>query len=92
MLRTGIYSSSTITREDHATKLSPNLELEEVSGCSHNSQWWLGCVLETHTEAVQISLTLLTPPGPSRSYKYPDVLVVVTFPLTEILIGVCPRS
>ena len=71
------------------------MELEEVSGfvtCSYNSEWWLGCVLETHTEEVQVSLTLLHPPGPSRSYKYPDVPVIVTLPLTEILIKVCPRS
>ena len=94
-LRTRIYSSSTITREDRVTKLPGDLELEEVSGfvtCSYNSQWWLGCVLETHTEEVQISLTLLHPPGPSRSYKYPDVPVIVTLPLTEILIKVCPRN
>ena len=25
-------------------------------------------------------------------YKYPDVPVIVTLPLTEILIKVCPRS
>ena len=94
-LRTRIYSSSTITRKDRVTKLSGDLELEEVSGfvtCSYDRQWWLGCVLETHTEAVQISLTLLHPPGPSRSYKYPDVPVIVALPLTEILIKVCPRS
>ena len=69
-------------------QLPHNLELEEVSGFvtrSHNNQWWLQCVIETHTEAVQISLTLLHPPGPSRSYKYPDVQVVVTLPLE-----VCP--
>ena len=94
-LRTRIYSFSTITREDRVTKLPGDLELEEVSGfvtCLYNSQWWLGCVLEIHTEEVQISLTLLHPPGPSRSYKYPDVPVIITSPLTEILIKVCPRS
>ena len=47
-------------------------------------------VLETHTKEVQISLTLLHPHSPSRSY--PDVPVIVTLPLTEILIKVCPRS
>ena len=57
---------------------------------SSDSQWWLGCVLETHTKEVQISLTLLHPHSPSRSY--PDVPVIVTLPLTEILIKVCPRS
>ena len=94
-LRTRIYSSSIITRKDRVTKLPGDLELEEVSGfvtCSYNSEWWLGCVLETHTEEVQVSLTLLHPPDPSRSYKYPDVPVIVTLPLTEILIKVCPRS
>ena len=85
ILRTRIYSFSTITRENCATKLpaAGDLELEEVSGfvtCSYNSQWWLACVLETHTKEVQISLTLLHPPGPSRSYKYPDVPVIVTLP------------
>ena len=92
-LRTRIYSFYTTTR--CVTKLPGDLELEEVSGfvtCSYNSQWWLGCVLETHTKEVQISLTLLHPPGPSRSYKYPDVPVIVTLPLTEILIKVCPHS
>ena len=59
------------------------MELEEFSGfvtCSYNNQWWLACVLETHTKEVQISLTLLHPPGPSRSYKYPDIPVIVTLP------------
>ena len=91
-LRTRIYSFSTITRD--ATKLpaAGDLELEEVSGfvtCSYNSQWWLGCVLETHTKEVQISLTLLHPHSPR---SYPDVPVIVTLPLTEILIKVCPRN
>ena len=93
-LRTRIYSSSIITREDRVTKLPGDLELEEISGfvtCSYNSEWWLGCVLETHTEEVQVSLTLLHPPGPSRSYKYPDVPVIVTLPITNILIEVCPH-
>ena len=94
-LMTRIYSFSTITRENWATKLpaAGDLELEEVSGsvtCSYNSQWWLGWVLETHTKEVQTSLTLLHPPSPSLSYKYPDVPVIVTLPLTEILIKVCP--
>ena len=94
-LRTRIYSSSIITREDRVTVLPGDLELEEVPEfvtCSYNSEWWLGCVLETYTEEVQVSLTLLPPSGPSRSYKYPDVPVIVTLPLTEILIKVCPRS
>ena len=93
-LRTRIYSFSTITRENCATKLPAAGDLElEVSGfvtCSYNSQWWLGCVLETHTKELQISLTLLHPHSPSRSY--PDVPVIITLPLTEILIKVCPRS
>ena len=41
-LRTRIYSSSIITREDRITKLPGDLELEEVSGfvtCSYNSEW-----------------------------------------------------
>ena len=59
--------------------------------CSYNSQWWLGCVLAAHSKAVQISLTLSHPPGP-RSYKYPDVPVIITLPHTEILIKVCPHS
>ena len=42
---------------------------------------WLGCVLETHTKEVQISLTLLHPNSPSRSY--PDVPVIVTLPPTR---------
>ena len=94
-LRTRIYSFSTITRENCVTKLPGDLELDEVSGfvtCSYNSQWWLGCVLEMHTKEVQIYLSLFHPPGPSRSYEYPDVPVIVTLPLTEILIKVCPRS
>ena len=94
-LRTRIYSFSTITRENCVTKLPGDLELDEVSGfvtCSYNSQWWLGCVLEMHTKEVQISLSLFHSPGPSRSYEYPDVPVIVTLPLTEILIKVCPRS
>ena len=40
-----------------------------------------------HTKAVQIFLTFLHPSGPSRSYKYPDVPVIITLPLTEILIS-----
>ena len=54
-----ICSFSTITRENCATKLPAvgDLELEEVSGfvtCSYNSQWWLGCVLETHQRSTDI--------------------------------------
>ena len=74
-----------------------DLELEEVSGfvtCSYNGQWWLVCVLKTHTKVVQISLALLHPPSSYNSYKYSDVpvIITVTWPLTEILIKVCPHS
>ena len=43
-------------------------------------------------EAVQISLTLRHSSGPSRSYEYPDIPVIVIFPLTDILIKISPCS
>ena len=50
---TRIYSFSSDTKKDRVTKLPGDLELDEVSGfvtCSYNSQWWLGCVLETYVQ------------------------------------------
>ena len=56
---TRIYSLSSDARKDHVTKLPGDLELDEVSGfvTSYNSQWWLGCGLETYSETVEISLS-----------------------------------
>jgi hypothetical protein len=45
----------------------------------NNSQWWLGCVLETHTEADILDFASPTH-GPFHSYKYPDIPVIVTLP------------
>ena len=59
----------------------------------YSRQWWLGGVLETIIEAVQIFLTLLRPPGPSRSYKYHDILVIIICVLLrKLLIKIDPCS
>ena len=94
-LMTRIYSFSSDTKKDRVTKLPGDLELDKVSGfvtCSYNSQWWLGCVLETYSETVEISLSLLHPPGPSRSFKYPSIPLIITLPLAAILIKVAPHT
>ena len=71
-LQTRIYSFSNDARKDRVIKLPGDLELDEISGfatCSYNSQWWLGCVLETCSETVEVSLSLLHPPGPFSSFN-----------------------
>ena len=76
---------SSVIRKDCVTKLPGDLELEDISGfvtCSYSNQWWLACVLETCSENVEAKLSLLYPPGPSRSYRYPDIPVIITLPLT----------
>ena len=64
------FSLSTTSRDVKVMKERGELEME-VSGyviCIHSNQWWLGCVLEKDLDDVQVKLSLLHSPGPSRSF------------------------
>lgn len=89
------YSFSNTFKIEKVTKEETELEMELVCGfvtCSHNSCWWLGCVLEKYLDDAEVKFTLLHPHGPSLSFKYPSQPDIVTLPLSSILTIVEPRT
>ena len=89
------FSFSTTSKDVKVMKERGELEMEEVSGyviCIHNNEWWLGCVVEKNSENRQVTLSLLRPSGPSRSFRYPRTPEIITVPLFRVVLFVEPRT
>ena len=57
-----------------------------------DTKWWLACVLELSPDENQVRVTLLHPPGPSNSFKYPASEHIVMVSTKDILTVVDPRT
>ena len=56
-------------------------------------KWWLACVLQLHPDnETQVRVTLLHPPGPSNSFRYPTSEHIVMVTTRDILTVVDPRT
>ena len=94
-MKTRVYSYSTDVREVRVTKVTGDLELEDMSGyvtCYYDNNWWLGSVLETLSENAEVKVSLLHPSGPSWSYRYPTIPMIVTLCISNILVKVDPHT
>ena len=94
-LLTKRYSTSSTFQLQRVAKLSSDLEMEEVAEyvtCVHESQWWLAQVLQKDDENNELKLSLLSPNGPSRWYKYPYVSKILHVPITDVLTVVQPHT
>ena len=85
------YSSSSSSKKERVTIRGDELTLEEITGfitCIYDDQWWVACILQTEGN-VEVKVSFVHPNGPSRSFRYPDILNI---PLSEILTKVDPRT
>ena len=89
------YSACSNSQVQKVTKVSTELEMEEITGyvtCIYGSQWWLAQVLENDSSNGEVKLSLLSPNGPSRWYRYPPTPNIFLAPITDILTVVEPRT
>ena len=89
------FSSEANGKEEHVTDEEDNIPVELISGfitCVFAGEWWLACVLQLSEDENQVEVTLLHPPGPSNSYKYPANELIVTVRIGDVLTTVDPRS
>ena len=85
------FSLSTTSKECE----DDDVPVESISGfvtCVVNREWWLGCVLQMSPDENQVRVTLLHPPGPSNSFRYPMSENIVTVTVKDILTVVDPRT
>ena len=82
-VKTRVYSSSSLFKEQRVTSRGSELSVEQISGfvtCVRDEQWWLACVLQLDVDNNEVRVTFLHPCGPSRSFKYPNVQDILTIP------------
>ena len=92
------FSASTTSKEERVSCDDDfdELPLESISGfvtCVVDRNWWLACVLQLHPDdETQVRVTLLHPPGPSNSFRYPTSEHIVMVTTRDILTVVDPRT
>ena len=71
--------------------LQDDICFDDITGfvtCRYDSQWWLGCVLDTSADTEEITISFLHPWSPALSFVYsrnPDLLVThCTSVLTKV--------
>ena len=64
------YSACNNSQVQRVTKVSTELEITGYVTCIYGSQWWLAQVLENDSGNGEVKLSLLSPNGPSRWYRY----------------------
>ena len=94
-VRTRVFSSSIISKEERVTLWESELPVKQITGfltCCYDGQWWVACVLQLDADNNDVRVTLLHPHGPSPSFKYPCTQDIVSVPISQILIKVDPRT
>ena len=90
------FSSSTLSKEERVScEVDVDVPVESISGfvtCVVNREWWLACVLQLSPDEKQVRVTLLHPPGPSKSFRFPTSEHIVTVTVKDILTVVDPRT
>ena len=89
------FSSSTTSRVERVFREDDDVPVESISGfvtCLVDREWWLACVLQLSEDEELVKVTLLHPPGPSNSYRYPSSEHIETVGVRDILTSVDPRS
>ena len=94
-VRTRVFSSSSISKEERVASCESELPVEQISGfvtSSYNGHWWVACVLQLYADTSEVRLTFLHPYGPPHSFRYPRVQDILTIPISYILTTVDPRT
>lgn len=93
-LEVKFVSNMTNSRTVRASKQT-SFSFDDIKGfvtAVYNEKWYLGCVLETYPESMEVKVTFLEPSGPSPSFKYPSKSDILTVPQSKILSMVDPRT
>ena len=88
------FSTSTTSKEE-TVSCGDDVPLGSISGfvtCVVDNQWWLACVLQLSEDDDGVRVTLLHPPGPRNSFRYPPDEHIVTVTTKDILSVVDPRT
>ena len=90
------FSSSTTNKEERVScEDNDDVQVEHISGfvtCVVEREWRLACVLQLSPDEDRVKVTLLHPPGPSNSFRYPKSEHIVTVTVKDILTVVDPRT
>ena len=90
------FSSSTLSKEERVScEVDDDMPVESISGfvtCVVNREWWPACVLRLSPDENQVRVTLLHPPGPSKSFRFPTSEHIVMVTVKDILTVVNPRT
>lgn len=90
------FSSSTTSKEERVScENDDDVPVESISGfvtCVVDREWWLACVLQLSPDENEVRVTLLHPPGPSNSFRYPISEHMMTVAVKDILTVVDPRT
>ena len=77
---------SSNSKEKRVTALEDDLQIEDIHGfvtCSHEEQWWVGCVIHVDEDTLAVTISILQPHGPSSSFRFPAVPNVVNITLVD---------
>ena len=88
------FSSSTTNKEERVScEENDDVQVERISGfvtCVVEREWRLACVLQLSPVKDRVKVTLLHPPRPSNSFRYPKSEHIVTVTVKDILTVVDP--
>ena len=88
------FSTSTTSKEERVS-CGDDVPIGSISGfvtCVVDNRWWLACVLQLSEDDDGVRVTLLHPPGPRNSFRYPSNEHIVTVTTKDILSVVDPRT
>jgi len=65
-----------------------SIKLANIKGyitAKYDSNWWLGCVLQTFSETNEVEVNFLHPHGPARSFHFPPRNDILTISCLDVL-------
>ena len=69
------------------------MKITSINGyvtAKYDGHWWLACVMKTLTDSNEVEVGFLYPPGPSKSFSYPDHSDILVVSAEDILTKVNP--
>ena len=86
------FSSSTTNKEERVScEDNDDVQVERISGfvtCAVEREWRLACVLQLSPDEDRVKVTLLHPPRPSNSFRYPKSEHIVTVTVVKDILTV----
>ena len=93
-ISTKVYSLSAAFKVERVSVLESELAFDDISGfvvCMYEKEWRVACVLQLDEDESAVKVNFLHPQGPSRSFRFPATLDILTVPIESILIKIDPK-